>query len=114
MTGGFCKIKSGSSMGFYSTIQQRRVLGNYAMIGAGNNASKDVFPFFIQVNNKYLRTNTHRIPIDYNITEYEHNLRILAEKVKYNVKDDTYNTDIYNLPIYLRTYITQFLQDRTF
>ena len=36
--------------GFYSTIQQRKKLGNYAMIGAGNNAIKDVFPFYIQIN----------------------------------------------------------------
>ena len=74
-------------MGFYSTIQQRKKIGNYAMIGAGNNASKDVFPFYIQINNKYIRFNDKKIPDSFDIYKYEKEISILAERYKNNTSD---------------------------
>lgn len=61
ITGGHSILLDNSVMGFYSTIQQRMVLGNYSMIAAGNNVSHNIFPFYIFLNNKYLRINKHQI-----------------------------------------------------
>jgi len=90
ITGGYSIIMSDSSMGFYSTIQQRKKLGNYAMLGAGNNASKDVFPFYIQVNNKYIRFNDKKIPDNFDIYKYQNEIRILTERYK-NKTNDIFN-----------------------
>lgn len=82
ITGGYSKIMSNSSMGIYATIQQRKKLGNYSMIAAGNHASKDVFPFYIQVNNQYIRFNEKKIPDSFDVHTYENEIRILAERYK--------------------------------
>lgn len=87
ITGGFSKIMSNSSMGFYSTIQQKKKIGNYSMLAAGNNASKDIFPFYIQINNKYIRPNNHKIPAFLNINKYDKEIRIIAERYR-NDDDD--------------------------
>ena len=71
ITGGHSTLLSNSVMGFNSTIQQRMVLGNYSMIGAGNNVSKNVFPFYIIVNNKYIRNNNKAIPVEFKIDNYK-------------------------------------------
>ena len=43
-------------------ILHNSVLGNYSMIGMGNISSHNVFPFYIYVNQKYLRFNKMKIP----------------------------------------------------
>jgi len=106
ITGGYSKIMSDSNMGFYSTIQQRKKVGNYSMLGAGNNASKDIFPFYIQVNNKYLRLNNHKIPDSLSIDKYDEVLRIIAERYKSN--SDNIFEDI-DLPKDLHEIINNFI-----
>lgn len=106
ITGGYSKIMSDSSMGFYSTIQQRKKVGNYSMLGAGNNANKDIFPFYIQVNNKYLRLNKHTIPDYLNIDKYDEDLRIIAERCK--IKSNNIFKDIY-LPKNIYEIINKFI-----
>ena len=76
------------------------------MLGAGNNASKDVFPFYIQVNNKYLRLNNHKIPDTLNINNYDKVLRIIAEK--YKNKSNNIFKDI-NLPKNIHEIINNFI-----
>jgi acyl-[acyl carrier protein]--UDP-N-acetylglucosamine O-acyltransferase len=103
ITGGYSALMSDSNMGFYSTIQQRKKLGNYSMLGAGNNASKDVFPFYIQVNNKYLRLNRHAIPDSLNVEAHDEALRSVAEKYKnmslpsHVLSDSKLPKDIYDI-----------------
>ena len=87
ITGGYSKIMSDSNMGFYSTIQQRKKIGNYSMLGAGNNANRDVFPFYIQVNNKYIRLNNHKIPDLLNVDDYDKEIQVIAERYKNGVED---------------------------
>lgn len=88
ITGGHSILLPYSTMGFYSTIQQRMVLGSYSMIGAGNNVSHNVFPFYIYVNNKYLRYNSYIIPKNINIENYD-----LSDIISY-IKEKSFDTVI--------------------
>jgi acyl-[acyl carrier protein]--UDP-N-acetylglucosamine O-acyltransferase len=70
-TGGITKLLPYSTMGMGSYIQQRAILGQYAMIGMNNVASHNVFPFFQYFNNKYQKLNKYKIPKELNINEQE-------------------------------------------
>jgi UDP-N-acetylglucosamine acyltransferase len=96
ITGGSSKILSRATMGMNSTIQQRKVLGSYSMIGAGNNVSHNVFPFFIFFNNQYIRYNTHIIPKDFEI--HKINLKEIINYIKINSFDEHIINEIKNLP----------------
>lgn len=110
ITGGYSILLPNSVMGFYSTIQQRMTLGNYAMIGAGNNVSHNIFPYYIMVNNKYLRLNVHAIPDNFNINKYDNILRDIIQDIKDN-NNYNFNTlkNIYDLPTNIRNIIYIFL-----
>jgi acyl-[acyl carrier protein]--UDP-N-acetylglucosamine O-acyltransferase len=97
ITGGITTLMNYSTMGMGSFIQQNSVLGKYSMIGMGNIASHNVFPYFIYFNQKYLRFNKVKIPEKMEIDKYENDIRNLIEDLKKN------NCDIelvkkYNLP----------------
>ena len=106
ITGGGSKILSHSVMGFYSTIQQNRVLGSYSMIGAGNNVSHNIFPFFIYFNNQYIRYNTHIIPKEFEINKI--NLKEIINYVKEKSFDDHIINDIKQLPENIKDPILNF------
>ena len=109
ITGGHSTLLSNSVMGFNSTIQQRMVLGNYSMIGAGNNVSKNVFPFFIIINNKYIRTNNKAIPDDLNINNYKEQLDYIIDYIKRNNYDCKIKKEINSLPLEISKIIIYFL-----
>lgn len=97
ITGGHSILLDNSVMGFYSTLQQRMVLGNYSMIGAGNNVSHNVFPFFIIVNNKYLRINKHAIKNKQLYNEILENETKILELINY--MKNSKNIDYYKLDL---------------
>lgn len=84
--GGHSILCPYSTMGMYSSIQQRKVLGSYSMIGMSNLAAHDVFPFFIYVNRKYLKLNKYQIEkninIDTNIEKYRDDLFDISNFIK--------------------------------
>ena len=106
ITGGGSKILSHSAMGFYSTIQQNSVLGSYSMIGAGNNVSHSVFPFFIYFNNQYIRYNTHIIPGEFEINQI--NLKEIINYVKKNSFDEHIHKEITKLPENIKEHLLDF------
>ena len=120
ITGGLSKLMPFSTMGMYSTIQQNTVLGQYSMVGMGNCSSHNIFPFFIYVNNKYLRLNTYKIPKEYNIEKYENELLKIINDLKNNKFDKNIilnnnlpefdkNIILYNnLPENIKKYLIEF------
>jgi len=52
------------------------------MIGIGNIASHNIFPFYIYVNQKYLRFNNKKIPDKLKIDTYNNELKKLIEDLK--------------------------------
>ena len=107
ITAGLTKLLPYSTMGMNSSIQQKTVLGNYSMIGMGNIASHNIFPFFIYVNNKYLRLNTYKIPKELNIEKYEKELLNIITELKNNKFDKNIILNS-NLPENINKYLLEF------
>ena len=108
ITGGLSTIMNNSSIGMYASIQQNSVLGSFSMIGMGNIASHNVFPFYIYLNQKYLRFNKVKIPEELKIDTYENELRDLIEDLKKNNCDKEL-VKKYKFPENINYYIYDFL-----
>lgn len=67
-----------SGIGVYSAIHQRVKIGQYSFVGMNNTITKNVFPFFININNKHLKLNNHLLDKNYN---YKLDTNILNEIV---------------------------------
>lgn len=109
MTAGLTTLLDYSVLGMQSSIQQNSVLGHFSMIGMGNIASHNVFPFYIYFNQKYLRFNKMKIPEKLNIIEYDNDLRNLIK----DLKENECNSQIIeesNLPKNIKFYIEDFLK----
>jgi len=109
ISGGGSKLLNNSVMGFYSTIQQNRVIGSYSMIGAGNNISHNIFPFFIYFNNDYIRYNTHIIPEKFKINDF--NLKEIIEKIKRDKFNENILDEINQLPKFIKEPIIDFYEN---
>ena len=108
LTGGLTELMDYSTMGLKSSIQQNSILGQYSMIGMGNIASHNVFPFYIYFNNKYYRFNTMKIPEKLYINNYENNLKNLIQELKEN-NCDKKSIEKYDLSIDIKNIIYNFL-----
>lgn len=54
---GFVYCLDNCSIGGASFIHQRKIIGQYSMVGANNFVGKNVFPYFVFINNKITRLN---------------------------------------------------------
>lgn len=59
---GFVKCLDYCNIGGSSFIHQHKTIGQYTMIGANNFVGKNVFPYFIYINNAITRLNDTKIP----------------------------------------------------
>ena len=109
MTAGLTTLLDYSVLGMQSSIQQNSVLGHFSMIGMGNIASHNVFPFYIYFNQKYLRFNKMKIPEKLNIIEYDNDLRNLIKDLKEN-ECNSHIIEESNLPKDIKFYIEDFLK----
>ena len=107
ITGGLTKLLPFSTMGMNSLLQQNTVLGHFSMIGMGNISSHNIFPFFIYVNNKYLRFNKKKIPEYLNIDKYEKDLLNIINELKNNNFDKNIILNN-NLPENINKYLLEF------
>jgi acyl-[acyl carrier protein]--UDP-N-acetylglucosamine O-acyltransferase len=105
---GLCELMDYSTMGVKSSIQQKSILGQYSMIGMGNIASHNIFPFYIYFNNSYKRFNTIKIPEDLNINYFENDLQTLIQDLKNNNCEKQY-VEKYNLSIDIKNIVYNFL-----
>jgi len=112
ITGGLSVLMDFSTIGMYSSIQQNSVLGSFSMIGMGNIASHNIFPFYIYFNQKYLRFNKIKIPEELQIDNYENELKILIDELKKNNCDKEIIKK-YKLPDNISTYIYNFINNIT-
>ena len=60
--GGYSIYLDYSNIGMSAIIHQKTVVGQYSMIGANSTITKNVFPFYININNKLHRLNEKKIP----------------------------------------------------
>jgi UDP-N-acetylglucosamine acyltransferase len=108
ITGGITTLMNCSTIGMGSFIQQNSILGKYSMIGMGNIASHNVFPYFIYFNQKYLRFNKAKIPENLEVEKYENEIRNLIDDLKKNNCDDELIKK-YNLPKNILNDIYEFI-----
>lgn len=107
--GGISTLLDNSTMGVQSIIQQRSVIGQYAMLGMGNVASHSIFPFYIYFDKKYVRFNKVKIPEELNfIYNYDHELRAIIADLKTKLCDKSV-VDNYDIPDVIKQSITCFL-----
>ena len=93
ITGGYSEFLNSSNIGMCSVIHQRRIIGQYCMIGANNMVSKNVFPYYININNKCHRLNEIKIPE--NVKDYDNILR----EINQNILNKNYDLTNYELPM---------------
>jgi acyl-[acyl carrier protein]--UDP-N-acetylglucosamine O-acyltransferase len=62
LLGGYVVCLDNSNIGMDAVIHQKIVVGQYSMIGANNTVVKNVFPYYININNKINRLNEKKIP----------------------------------------------------
>jgi hypothetical protein len=74
-----------------TVIHQRKIIGQYSMIGANNMVTKDVFPYYITINNKINRLNTAKTPSE--IVNYDAQLR----EIHANIQNGVYDIDKYDI-----------------
>jgi UDP-N-acetylglucosamine acyltransferase len=78
MTGGYSEYLDYSNVGVYSFIHQRRIIGQYCMIGGSQLVAKNVFPYFIFIKGKVTRLNNIKLTDE--IKKHETELKKLAEE----------------------------------
>ena len=76
--GGHSVYLDHANVGMGSVVQQRKVVGQFSMLGGCNMYAKDVFPFFVSIGSKITRLNLHRLPP--NFLQYEAVLKEEYEK----------------------------------
>jgi UDP-N-acetylglucosamine acyltransferase len=85
---GIVEYFNNSNIGANACIHQRCKIGNYSMIGMNSTITKNVFPFFIVINNKYIRINNKAIPDDFNINNYKEQLHKIIHYLYHNDNDN--------------------------
>jgi UDP-N-acetylglucosamine acyltransferase len=90
--GGYSIYLDHSNIGMASIIHQKMIIGKYSMIGANNTITKNVFPYYININNKLHRLNEKKITE--NIKKYDTELR----EINTNFISKKYDISNYNFP----------------
>jgi acyl-[acyl carrier protein]--UDP-N-acetylglucosamine O-acyltransferase len=106
--GGYSIYLDNSNIGMNAVIHQKIVVGQYSMIGANNTIVKNVFPYYININNKLHRLNEQKIP-KY-IKEYDTTLKEINEN--YIVKK--YDTSKFNLSQEIDDILCEYLKNIIF
>lgn len=65
-----------SNIGGQAFISQRKIVGQYSMVGGSQLIAKNVFPYFVYINNKITRFNTIKLPEYIKENDYERLLDI--------------------------------------
>ena len=50
ITGGFSEYLNNSNIGMCAVIHQKKIIGQYSMVGGNNMITKNVFPYYISIN----------------------------------------------------------------
>lgn len=103
ITGGYSEFLEHSNIGMYAVIHQKRIIGQYSMVGANNMVSKNVFPYYITINNKIHRLNEMKIP-DY-VKNYDDELINISKQIEMK----NYDLSNYNIPENIKNDLLFFL-----
>lgn len=91
-TCGYTELLNNSNIGICAVIHQRKIIGQYSMIGGNNMVTKNVFPYYININNKSHRLNNVKIP------ECVKKLDIPLREIEENFTNKNYDLTKYDIP----------------
>jgi UDP-N-acetylglucosamine acyltransferase len=103
ITGGYSEYLNNSNIGMCSVIHQRKIIGQYSMVGANNMVTKDVFPYYITINNKINRLNIAKISQD--VLNYDSELK----EIQKNIQNPDFDLDNYDLSKEIMNVLTIFI-----
>jgi len=92
VTGGYSELLDYSNIGMRTVIHQRKIIGQCSMIGGNNMVTKNVFPYYININNRLHRLNEIKIP------DYIKNLDTCLREIQGNFNNNNYDLSNYTLP----------------
>lgn len=98
---GYVKMNNFSGVGVSCVIHQKKIIGDYSFLGMNNTITKNVFPFYININNSYHKFNYHRIDLE-NFNNYEEIInKILNDyinnKLDINNYEEKLDKNIFNI-----------------
>lgn len=105
IAGGYSIYLNNSNIGMSSIIHQKIVIGQYSMIGANNTITKNVFPYYININNKLHRLNGSKISKNINI--YDTTLKEINNIMNKNVELDLSK---YNITKEMHEILTEYIK----
>jgi UDP-N-acetylglucosamine acyltransferase len=88
--GGYCILLNCSNLGMCSVIHQKKVIGQYSMVGANNTITKHVFPYYITINNRVHRINEKKIPTYINLDD-DAILKQISEEIKSGIYENNFD-----------------------
>jgi UDP-N-acetylglucosamine acyltransferase len=89
---GYCELLDYSNIGTCAVIHQRIIIGQYSMIGGNNMVTKNVFPYYINIDNRPHRLNN--VKISENVKSLDNILRQIQE----GFINKDFDLTIYELP----------------
>tara|TARA_B100000424_G_C22943920_1_gene502283 strand:- start:4087 stop:4887 length:801 start_codon:yes stop_codon:yes gene_type:complete len=92
MIGGSTILKNSATIGMCAVVNQKLVLGQYSMIGSNSTAAKNIFPYYIYINNKMHRINKMKTP-NY-VDKVQHDIFL---EINNNIQNKDYNLNNYQL-----------------
>ena len=102
--GGYSIYLDNSNIGMGSIIHQKTVVGQYSMIGANSTITKNVFPYYININNKLHRLNESKVPE--NIKKYDN----ILQEINKNYIKKKYDTSKYMLSYEIDDILTEYIR----
>ena len=106
--GGYSIYLSNSNIGMSSIIHQKTVVGQYSMIGANSTITKNVFPYYININNKLHRLNEKKLP------EYVKKYDDILREINNNFILKNYNTTKYNISNEINEDLSEYIRSIIF
>lgn len=96
---GYVNMLDYSGSGVSCVIHQNKTIGQYAFLGMNNTITKNIFPFYININNKYHKINYHRLQSESNALKQK--IELFEPIINTMMKEYSNNT------LQLRSYKTQ-------
>ena len=94
-----------SNIGLGCMINQRMVIGQYSMSGNSSGIVKNVFPYYIFINNKLHRLNNNKIP------EYVKQYDAILREIYKNFNENNYDITKYSLPHDIQSILIEYVKN---
>lgn len=103
---GHSECLDNSNIGGRAFVSQKKIIGQYSMVGGSQLVAKNVFPYFIYINNKITRFNTIKLPKYIKDSDFE----VLVKLGNYFYSNKKLDKELFNTEL-LKTKIEKNIYD---